>query len=241
MARYKVLSTKKLHASLLLLAEATEIEILEKEFISIQPLAPNLALGKVIPFLDGKPYSVVFTSANAASVLDDIFQGLDMYPTPKWKVFCLAGRTKDALPVTIPDEAIMGTGVNAADLAQQIIAKEEKEVVFFCGNQRRDDLPQMLLKAGIGVQEVIVYETLELPSLADEDLDGVLFFSPSAVHSFFSMNQLPAKTVCFAIGLTTASAIADYTDNKIITSEGTSQEMMMATMLFYFQNINCYE
>jgi uroporphyrinogen-III synthase len=61
------------------------------------------------------------------------------------------------------------------------------------------------------------------------------------VQSFFSVNHLKKSTVCFAIGKTTAESIADFTGNKIITSESPSQEMMIASVQNYFQNINCYE
>ena len=81
------------------------------------------------------------------------------------------------------------------------------------------------------VHEIIVYETVETPVTAIENIDGILFFSPSAVNSFFSVNQLNANTVCFAIGNTTAEAIAGFTGNKIITSEYTSQEMMLASLI----------
>ena len=98
-------------------------------------------------------------------------------------------------------------------------------------------MPNILKEAGIKVHEVVVYETIETPIVATVDFDAILFFSPSAVQSFFSVNQIKKTTVCFAIGRTTASSIADFTDNKIVVSESPGQEMILASVNFYFQNL----
>jgi uroporphyrinogen-III synthase len=139
------------------------------------------------------------------------------------------------------EKNIMATAEYGKDLAQKIVEYGVKEIVFFCGNKRRDELPTILREHNIAVHEVIVYETVEVPSVATNDIDAVLFFSPSAVNSFFSVNQLEKQTVCFAIGTTTADSIADYTDNKVIISEAPSQEMMLASLRFYFENKDYYE
>jgi uroporphyrinogen-III synthase len=55
------------------------------------------------------------------------------------------------------------------------------------------------------------------------------------------VNKLSPDTVCFAIGNTTAQAIARFTANRIITSELPSQEMMLASVFFYLQNIDQYK
>jgi uroporphyrinogen-III synthase len=87
----------------------------------------------------------------------------------------------------------------------------------------------------------VIYETIETPQVSTEDIDGILFFSPSAVQSFFSVNQLKKETVCFSIGYTTAESVAGFTDNRIIISEAPSQEMILASVHFYFANKACYE
>lgn len=136
---------------------------------------------------------------------------------------------------------VVDTADNAKSLAQTIIQHGVEEIVFFCGNKRRDELPEILKAAGIKVHEVVVYETIETPVVTNDDVDAILFFSPSAVQSFFSVNQLKKNTVCFAIGQTTANSIADFTDNRIVITESPSQEMMLALVNFYFQNMDCHE
>lgn len=240
MAKFKVLSTKKLEPSLVGQAEKDSIEIIEQEFISVKPILSDEKFDEVYQFLQ-QSY-VVFTSANAVNTIDKYLHLDDSYYVVDWKIFCLSGKTKEAInkSVALPKQTI-GEANNATELAKKIVESGVKEIVFFCGNKRRDELPAILKEAGITVHEMIVYETAETPTVAADDFDGILFFSPSAVESFFSLNKLNKDTVCFAIGKTTADSIADFTDNKIITSNSASQEMMLASLNFYFDNIHCYE
>lgn len=242
MVQYKVLSTKKLLPLLIEEAKQNNIQIIEQEFISVQPILTKEKIKEVLDLaISGKEY-IAFTSANAVTPFDSYLHPHDTYYVAAWKIFCLEGKTKDAVLNSLPlQKGIISTAENARALTQKIIEHGVKEIIFFCGNKRRDDLPNILKDADITVHEVIVYKTLEIPGIADDDIDGILFFSSSAVNSFFTMNKLRSKTVCFAIGQTTTNTISTFTNNKIITIETPRQEMMIASVNFYFQNINCYE
>ncbi|MDQ2720920.1 MAG: uroporphyrinogen-III synthase [Bacteroidota bacterium] len=241
-SRIHILSTKKLLSSIIEQARNKDIDIIEKEFISINPILTKEKLEQVMPVISDKkiPY-VVFTSANAVDAVKNYLHHGDTWYVPNWNVFCLSGKTKDSLHPHISPKNIIGIAENSSKLAQKIIEYEIKGIIFFCGNKRRNELPDILKKAGVKVHEIVVYETIETPDITTENLDGILFFSPSAVKSFFSVNQLNKKIICFAIGKTTADAIKEYTDNKIIISESPTQEMMLATINFYYQNFNCYK
>jgi uroporphyrinogen-III synthase len=238
MGKYKVLSTKKLLSSLIEQAKQNDIDIIEQEFISFQPIITKEKAKEVLDLIGARKEYVVFTSANAVAPFKYYFH---LGYTANWKVFCLSGKTKEAIENSGFLGEIVNTAENASGLAQKIVEQGIKEIIFFCGNKRRDELPDVLRSYHINVHEVVVYETIETPSIATDDLQGLMFFSPSAVTSFFSVNQINKQTVCFAIGKTTANTITGYTDNKIIISEYPSQEMMLATVNLYFQNINCYE
>ncbi len=242
MAKYKVLSTKKLSPLLIEESKQNSIQIIEQEFISVQPIITKEKCKEVLDLAkSGKEY-VAFTSANAVTPFYEYLHQHDTYFVVGWKIFCLAGKTKEAvLNSLLPEKNIISTAENAKVLSQKIIEHGVKEIIFFCGNKRRDDLPNILKDAGIIVHEVVVYETIEIPAVATKDIDAILFFSPSTVASFFTINKLNSKCVCFAIGQTTANTIIDFADNKIIIVETPSQETMVASVKFYFQNINCYE
>jgi uroporphyrinogen-III synthase len=239
---FKVLSTKKLEPSLIQKARQKGIEIIEQEAISVNPILSKEKQDEVkFWVLNQDIHYVIFTSANSVEAVKGYLKKEDNWFTVNWKVFCIGGKTKEALSSFIHADNILATADYGKDLAEKIVETGVKEVVFFCGNKRRDELPAMLKDAGVNVHEVVVYETIETPVVATDDVHGILFFSPSAVQSFFSVNQLKKDVVCFAIGQTTADSITGFTDNKIIISESPSQEMMLASVQVYFQNINCYE
>ncbi len=159
---------------------------------------------------------VVFTSNNAVkSVAPCLGKS-----TPNWTIFCIGNTTYDLARKYFGDHHIKQTASTASTLAEKIIPEiNDREVVFFCGNLRRNDLPDALRQKGITVREITVYQTSLTPVTLEKEYDAVLFFSPSAAESFFSKNSLPAKTVLFVLGNTTAVAIRKYSTNKIITGE----------------------
>ena len=202
----------------------------------------------VVPFIDTVPIqtievqqeieqayllstTVVFTSMNAVEAVAT----WQYDQQPDWIIYCTGATTRKLVSEYFGEEKIAGTADSAAELAEFIIeSAETDDVIFFCGNQRRDELPGILQKEGINVQEIIVYETIQLPVKITKSYHGVVFFSPSAVTSFFKNNKLPEKTIAFAIGATTAKEIKGYTTNKIIIAEEASAEGMVRSVLEYF-------
>jgi uroporphyrinogen-III synthase len=222
MVKYKVLSTKELKSSVL--QYIGNVEVLQKDFISIQSLAYTLPEN-----LKAEKISTVFTSKNAVMNLNGF--------TPV-KVYCLSGATRAAVQERFPTAELMRLASNASDLANMIIADCEKEVLFFCGDKRRDVLPKKLASARIKVHEVVVYQSVETPIQVEEKFDAVIFFSPSAVSSFFSVNQLQPEAICFAIGDTTAEAIATYCENKTVSTDSPSEEELLQKVIYHFEKMN---
>ena len=202
----------------------------------------------VVPFIDTIPIqtievqqeieqayllstTVVFTSMNAVEAVAT----WQYDQQPDWIIYCTGATTKRLAGEYFGEENIAGTADSAADLAELIAeSADTDDVIFFCGNHRRDELPEMLQQQGINVQEIIVYETIQLPAKITKSYHGIMFFSPSAVTSFFKNNKLADKTIVFAIGATTAKEIKTYTTNKIIIAEEPSAEEMIRSVLEYF-------
>jgi uroporphyrinogen-III synthase len=218
---FRILSTKELPVALLATAAAQGIDITVGKFIHIQPVNITTAL----PAANSV---VIFTSANAVNASDHA-----------WQVYCLNGATLEAVKERLPHAQVIATASNATALAQQIIQHHVTAAVFFCGNIRHNELPDLLQQQGIALEEIIVYETIEVPAVTTNDYDGIFFFSPSGVKSYFTVNTPRAATICFAIGNTTANTLKEYTTNKIIISpDAPSAEQMVQTAISYFKNIN---
>ncbi len=185
----------------------------------------------------------VFTSANAARILDKYYLHQDdtFYVISEPNICCISGSTRKAVENVFTDCNILAESPYGSELARIIIQLDITSVNFFCGSIRRNELPDTLQEAGIEVKEFVIYENIPAPAVIADHYDGILFFSPSAVKSYLSANRLNSKTVCFAIGRTTATELREHTDNKIIISTDISEESMVQTAIFYFNNINCYE
>jgi len=174
--------------------------------------------------------TVVFTSMNA---VESVITMLDQQ-VPEWNIYCMGHTTAQIIRDYFGEQAIAGTGSSAADLADAIIeADETDEVVFFCGDQRRDELPGKLTETGIDVNEVVVYRTIPLHKKIEKQYNAILFFSPSAVDSYFTLNKPAESTVLFAIGHTTAAAIKKYSNNKTITANTPGKDELVRKAISY--------
>ena len=216
-----------------------------KDFIQIKPLLNEALLGEDhLLQVFRKDAIHVFTSANAAKILSKCYfhQHDTFYVIGKPNICCISGSTRKAVENVFPDCNILAESPYGSELGNAIVALGNiTSVNFFCGNIRRNELPDTLKKANIEVKEFVIYESIPAPTVTATDYDGILFFSPSAVKSYLSANRLDSKTVCFAIGRTTATELREHTDNKIIMSTNISEDAMVQTAIFYFNNINCYE
>jgi uroporphyrinogen-III synthase len=202
----------------------------------------------IIPFIDTEPVqtvevqqeieiaavelaTVVFTSMNAVESVTAMLDG----HVPEWEIYCMGHKTKELVANYFGEEAIAGTADSASELADEIIESGyAEEIIFFCGNQRRAELPAKLARHHIAVNEVVVYQTITLPRRLEKEYDGVLFFSPSAAESFFTKNKLPQKTIVFVIGNTTKETAGKYCSNQIIISALPGKDSMVEQAIEYF-------
>ena len=107
----------------------------------------------------------------------------------------------------------------ASDLAEIItLIYSSESYTFFSGNLRKETLPKALKEAKIKFNEIQVYETTLTPQKIKTTVDGILFFSPSAVESYLKDNKIKAE-ICFCIGNTTAESLEKVTKNIIVADQ----------------------
>lgn len=196
-----------------------------RNLVGIQP-----GLLEEIVELCALPVTAVFTSANAVKAISGIAEACQ----PQWTVYCIGNATRNEVTKAFTQSDIEAVADNSAELAEIIKEHGVQEIVFFCGDKRLETLPATLAEDDILVYEHIVYETKETPVALEQPYSGILFFSPSAVQSFFSVNTPGKNTVLFSIGNTTAEAIRNYSDNKIIVCDKPSKDEVVATAIRYF-------
>jgi uroporphyrinogen-III synthase len=98
-------------------------------------------------------------------------------------------------------------------------------------------LPAGLLAAGFDVKEFVVYETVSTPHKINREYGSILFFSPSAVDSFFSVNQWNSKLVAVSIGHTTSEALKNAgVENILVANEPNELSMLARLQEYLFTN-----
>lgn len=227
-----ILSTRPLPAPVIETAALQGIDIDIQSFIETEPIQ-SIEVQQEIEQALLRSATIIFTSMNAV----DAVALFITEEVPDWRIYCMGQTTQDLVKKYFGAAAIAATANNAAELAQLVVDEDpDDEVIFFCGDQRRDELPDMLNSNGIEVTEVIVYHTVPTPQVVKKEYNGILFFSPSAVDSFFSKNKTGKQTMLFAIGSTTTAAIRKHTVGSVITSDTPGKERLVEKAINYFVN-----
>ncbi len=225
----QVLSTAPLDSGLIDLAFKKGIEIEAVSFVQMEPLTDKNLLDELAELFKAK-ITAVFTSANAINAIADTLKKF----RPEWDIYCIGHATREAVTSCFDAKSIRGVANNAEVLAGIIHANKVDGVIFFCGDKRLDALPDKLYKDNIMVREIVVYKTKETPEHLTKHYQGILFFSPNGVNSFFSVNEIGTHTVLFAIGNTTANALRAKTSNIVVVSDVPSRAEMVHKVIQYF-------
>jgi uroporphyrinogen-III synthase len=175
---------------------------------------------------------VIFTSRNAIIRVIELLDGVQ----PLWVIFCIGKGSKETINAYFKNSSIGGIADNAALLSDVIAGDNIRDCVFFCGDQRLEELPARLKTANVQVQEIVVYKTVLTPVKVEKKYDGILFFSPSGVESFFSVNLVTSDSVFFALGNTTAMRLRREVSNKIIVSSIAQKDKLLQEAIAYFEN-----
>ena len=104
---------------------------------------------------------------------------------------------------------------------------------FFCGKLRRSEIEDFFQDNQISYDIFEIYNTTLTPKALDTTFNGILFFSPSAVSSFFKANSWKPQTQGFCIGKTTASALKKFTPNYSIAKEASEAQLFLCIHNYY--------
>ena len=165
--------------------------------------------------------NVIITSQNAVDALLDNFISQELNFE---NIYCVGKRTKRLIEKKIGKVAHIEN--SAEKLANYLVdAIDEKEVTFFCGNKRRDELPTILSEKGIKVNEVECYQTQLTPRKIEGKFNGIMFYSPTGIESYLKDNKT-TDSVAFCIGETTATEARKHFENVIVSSLPTVESVI---------------
>ena len=173
--------------------------------------------------------NVIITSKNGVEALLDNFTKEEL----NFKnIFCVGRRTKKMIQQKIGP--VNHAEKNAERLAEYL-SKEMKgnSVTYFCSDLRLDTLSKILTENKIEVNEVEAYKTMYSPELVSESIDGVMFYSPSAVNSYLQKNT--TDKVAFCIGASTAKEAQKYFEKVEVAQIPTVESVIELVNLHYVQ------
>lgn len=204
-----VLSTKKLTESQRSLLLQAGIGLVEYDAITIDPVDFEVKT---------KIENAIITSQNTVIGLVDKKVQIE-------NCFCVGEKTKALLEKNGYKVKVMAN--YGKELAEIIVDEFADEFfTFFCGNLRRDELPELLLENNVSFTEIEVYNTVLKPKKIERTFDGVLFFSPSAVESFTKENTLD-NNIAFCIGTTTAAEAEKHKNKIVIANKPTIENVIV--------------
>nr|WP_299382408.1 uroporphyrinogen-III synthase [Allomuricauda sp.] len=167
-------------------------------------------------------YHLIFTSKNAVKAF---LQSSHKKDYSGISAYCVGEKTKQYLE----DHGInvVKMAENAVDLAHFIVKTDKnRHFLFISGNLRRSELPEILSKNNVRYKEIEGYSTLFKPKKFQREFDGILFYSPSGIKSFVQENPIN-NTVLFCIGNTTAEEARKYSDQIVVASKPTVENVLV--------------
>ncbi len=203
-----ILSTKILDLELKNLLLQNNFKIIEHNYIAINQIENTIQKTE---------NQVIITSKNAIHAIDNNTK-------KELQLFCVGTETEKLL--LSKDFKVVETAKNGETLAKIIVEKYGiLKFTYFCSDIRRDILPNILKENNIDCQEIIVYKTILQPKVITENIDFILFFSPSGVNSYLVNNQINNE-LCVCIGETTAQELESITNNLFISSSSVIKDMV---------------
>ena len=175
---------------------------------------------------------LVFTSKNAVKSV------FNQYPNVQFQkntILCVGKKTEKCLKNK--NLTVKHTANSAKKLGEWLILNNnnKQSVLHFCGNIKRKELENILIKNQVNYSEIEVYKTTLTPKKINKPFDGVLFLSPSGVKSYILADN-PSDKIVFCIGNTTANEAKKHF-KQVIVSDKPSVENSIKIIENHYGNI----
>ena len=221
----KLLSTKIVSKKFRDLLIKNNYQIDEKSFIKILPCKSksNIFVSE----------NIIFTSKNAVKII--LKNSLIKNKLTNKNVFCVGKSTAELIIKN--NLNLIKSEDNSKNLSKFILANfksSKNSFTYFSGKKRLQELENNLKKNSINIITHEVYDTFLTPIKINDLYDGVIFYSPSAVKSFFKGKNSLNNTYGFCIGNTTAKELNNYS-NRFSVAKSNSEENMLESINKYFK------
>ena len=208
-----VLSTKKLSRSDLDLIQAWGWTVETIETLRITPVEVN-----EIP----KTEVWVVSSRNSIGALQKFINLAAEH------IYCVGNWMKDELLKT-GTKSVIRSFENMTKLATDLAEQEFNSVLYFCGDEHRQELDEVLKNSASKISKAITHKSEMTFPVTKNSFDAVFVFSPRSAESLLKHNVFNKQTVFASIGATTAKYLnsrgiantftPSYPDTRILLQE----------------------
>ncbi len=118
---------------------------------------------------------------------------------------------------------------NMRSLVADLASQNFRSVIYFCGDEHRQELEAGLKNTGTKISKVITHQSTMTFPLIKKSFDAIFVFSPRSSESLLKQSQFSSQTVFACIGSTTADYlrgrgitnvfVASYPDGSILLKE----------------------
>ncbi len=209
-----ILLTKKLPQETLDLIKSWEWKYEVVETLKITPVEV-----KEMP-LNAEAWIV--SSRNSLDAVEKFMSSAPEY------VFCVGDWIKKEIEKTGAKTTVKSFE-NMKSLASDLSKQNLQDVVYFCGDEHRQELEEGLKNTNTKISKVITHQSEMTFPVLKKAFEAVFVFSPRSAESLLKNNQFTVKTVFACIGSTTADYlrsrgvvnifVSSYPDSKILIEE----------------------
>jgi uroporphyrinogen-III synthase len=191
---------------------------------------------------------IIFTSSNAVHAVErrgeELGRGLDA-PAKLPPAAAVGPATSDTAEAAGFSVEFVAADHSGAGLARELGAElRGKKVLLPRSDRANPDLPAALRRSGALVTEVVAYRNLP-PGSTDRNklqeslkggVDGILFYSPSAVQNFLELlggerlATVQGRTVMVAIGHATSAALSSAGIQRIARATDTTTRAIVEAL-----------
>ena len=219
--KVNILSTRVLGKDIVSFLDPVRFNFIQKDFIHTQPISFNRQ-----ELLTNTNW--IISSKTALKIILDTYQIDEL----KNINFYSVGQQTTKL-IADSKLKVVEWANYSENLAQKIVKKHSKKHFFFIGGEmRRGELPSFLKNHNVSLKMINIYTTVLSPNEINEQIDGLIFFSPSAVQSYVKANTISDQQL-FCIGNTTAQEATKHSQNVHLPQEQTFKSVIDLVNNYY--------
>jgi len=143
-------------------------------------------------------------------------------------IYCIGNWMKEEL-LKMGAKSTLKSFENMKKLAADLTTQSFKSILYFCGEEHRQELEEGLKYSSVKISKVITHQSQMTFPIVKNNFDAIFVFSPRSAESLLKDNSFESQTTFACIGSTTSTYlnsrritntfISSYPDSRILLEE----------------------